>query len=190
MSRENTLLALTHAAWAYFLLHFSFNLGTLDILPDWGAYALIATTIPLLPQLRDLPLLKPFAHLLVAWSLAGWGYTLFTGSELSLYPLSLIINVVALYFHFQFLTNLADLAAATPGAEALAPRLRRLRTAYTLFSTAFALFRTPLLVHIGEPFVIALVVANMAVAVVLIYHILLLREPFKPQDEKAPDSET
>ena len=120
--RETLYRGASHAAWGYFFLYLDINLGALNILPDWAAYLLFLSAIGKLQgERRDLALLRPLGILLALWNGADWGLALFGGSVTGhLPPVDLVISVVQLYFHFQFLTDgggLPDLPAAGLGGR-------------------------------------------------------------------------
>lgn len=137
--RESLYRGLSNAAWAYLFLNFDLNLGTVSVTPRFVGWLLLVAAIrDLARERRDLSLLRPLGLLLAAWTGADWllrwagqtidGHILF---------LDLIISVAAIYFHFQFLSDLAALAERyEPPEGTLAKRLRRRRTAYILFTTA------------------------------------------------------
>ena len=109
MNPEQDVLycGVSRIAWSYLFAFFNLNLGSLNILPDWMAFALIYGALDLLAEEeRELPLLKPFCILLGLWEGAGWLAQLF-GLTLSLYPLDLLFAALSLYFYFQLLTNLS-----------------------------------------------------------------------------------
>lgn len=146
--RENLYRGLSHAAWGYFFLNFNFNLNNVSFLPSFVGYLLLLFAINKLSgERRDLALLKPLAILLAGWEaldwLASWisqdvdGHILF---------LNLVAAAVFLYFHFQFLTDMAALAEQyQPEGDDLAGRLCRRRTAYIVLLTAINVFqRLPL----------------------------------------------
>ena len=113
MNHAGIRSALSRIAWVYLLIHLHFRLNNLDLLPDWAGYLLIFSAIGLLAgELRDLPLLRPFCILLGAVSGVDWLSFLLTGAEFTgrFFLLSALITCVALYFHFQLLTDLAALA--------------------------------------------------------------------------------
>lgn len=137
--RETLYRGASHAAWGYFFLYLDINLGALNILPDWAAYLLFLSAIGKLQgERRDLALLRPLGILLALWNGADWGLALFGGSFTDrLPPVDLVISVVQLYFHFQFLTDCAGLAAAyQPPGEGVDVRLLRWRTLQTVLLTA------------------------------------------------------
>ena len=141
MNPEQNVLyrGVSRIAWSYLFAFFNLNLGSLNILAHWMAFALIYGALDLLAEEeRELPLLKPFCILLGLWEGAGWLAQLF-GLTLSLYPLDLLFAALSLYFYFQLLTNLAHLAARYVG-EDLSRRLLRLRTAQALLNTFMAVY--------------------------------------------------
>ena len=134
---EQLLSAVKRTAWAYVLLYLNFNLGTLNLLPDWGGYALILSALPALTREEEAAgLLKPFGMILTAWGVLRWVLDLcnvsFDGGVFSL-----IITVVGLYFHFQLLTNLASICEKYGCPET--SRLRKLRLGMTVITTAMNL---------------------------------------------------
>ena len=138
--RETLYTGASRAAWGYFFLYLDINLGSLNILPDWGAYLLFLSAIRLLAgERRDLSLLRPLGILLAAWNGADWALTLLGGAGVDGLPapLGLVIGVIQMYFHFQLLTDCAALAAAHQGpGEAVDLRLLRWRTVQTVLQTA------------------------------------------------------
>lgn len=139
---ERLYTGLSHAAWGYFLLHFNFNLNvdstSINILPSFaGALLLLSAVNKLSAERRDLKLLRPLCMILAAWHLADWVLAL-TGSSLSgkLLFLDLIFTVVLLYFHFQFLTDMAAIAEKyQPEGETLNRRILRRRTVLLVLAT-------------------------------------------------------
>ena len=104
---------LSRAAWGYLILHLNFNLGNLNLLPDWAGYLLFFSAIGLLgTHLRDLILLKPFCILLCGAAGVDWTAVLMTGQALlsQFFLLNALLTCIALYFSFQLLTDLALLA--------------------------------------------------------------------------------
>lgn len=137
--RETLYRGASHAAWGYFFLYIDINLGSLNILPDWAAYALFLSAIgKLRGERRDLGLLRPLGLLLAAWNGADWVFALFGGGISGrIPPLDLVMGVIQMYFHFQFLTDCAALAADwEPVGEPVDLRLLRWRTIQTVIQTA------------------------------------------------------
>ncbi len=134
--REAVYRGLSHAAWGYFLLTFDFNLGTVSVLPRFAGFLLLFSAIGKLSgEQRDLALLRPLCVLLALWSFVDWCLS-WTGGDLDgeILFLDLLVAVAGLYFHFQFLTDMASLAEERRGEEE-GRRIRRHRTAYVLLVT-------------------------------------------------------
>lgn len=137
METESLQKSIKQVAWGYVLLHFDINLGTLDILPNWCAYLLflsalhtIAHTVP------SAKLLRPFGIILALWEGLSWVMK-FAAAYSDLGIISLVVNIISLYFHFQLLTNIAEISAMhdCPQAE----RIMTLRTVRTVMTTVFML---------------------------------------------------
>lgn len=140
--RETVYSGLSSAAWGYFFLHINVNLGfnqaSVNVLPRFvGWLLLLSACRKLAGERRDLPLLRPLGWLLAAWTGADWllkwagqtidGHILF---------LDLLVSAAVIYFHFQFLTDMAALARRRqPDGDDLDRRLRRRRTVYVLVIT-------------------------------------------------------
>ena len=105
-----------YAAWAYFFLYLDINLNRFSLLPNAVGWYLLSRAVTTLeeehPDLRLLgpltfPLglwaLKQYAFLLPAWDLSQFSWLLSW--------LALAVELTTLDFHFQFLTDLADIAA-------------------------------------------------------------------------------
>lgn len=133
--------SIKYIALGYVLLYFDINLGKLSILPDWLGFLLILHTLPILAEhVPSAALLRRPAILLIAWYAVLWIAKPFN-FPMESYPLwqilYLIAEVVALYFHFQLLTDLATLSEEHGCPQTAS--LRRLRTVNTLIGTAFSL---------------------------------------------------
>lgn len=108
--REQLVSAVRSIAWGYILLHLHFNLGTLDILPDWGGICLILKALPTLAQhTESTKLLRPFGIGLAIWEGICWICALL-GMTLDLGVLNIVASIVSLYFRFQLLTEVARIA--------------------------------------------------------------------------------
>lgn len=124
-------------AFGYLLMHLNFNLGTLNVLPDWLGYLLILKALPPLGEYEPSALLlRPLGILLALWEGVLWLMALL-GSNLNSYLFAVIATVITLYFHFQLLTNLAAAAARFDCPER--GRILTLRTVRTVLITLFAL---------------------------------------------------
>ena len=139
MARQEELYgAVRKIAWGYILLHMHFNLGTLDVLPDWAGYYLLYAVLPILTQEEETAkLLRPLGLGLAVWSGVDWVLKLVGMSIGSAgYMFGMVVSVVALYFHFQLLTNLAAVAEAYGCPES--GRLLQLRNVRTVLATISA----------------------------------------------------
>ena len=136
----------SRAAWGYFFLYFHLNVnfsgGTLGLIPSFIGFLLFYSAIGLLAEdIPALALLRKFALLLAVWYgaewLLAWGNGQLNGWSQFL---DLLVCLVELYFHFQFLTNLATLAETYQPLELdLAGRLRGIRTLQVILHTAVML---------------------------------------------------
>lgn len=138
LDRESLYRALSNGAWGYLFLNFDLNIGTVSVTPRFVGWLLFVAAIrDLSPERRDLALLRPLALLLAAWSGADWLLSWVHGSVGGhILFLDLLMAAAAIYFHFQFLTDLAALAQLRqPEGGSLDRRLRRRRTVYILLTT-------------------------------------------------------
>lgn len=142
--RQNKLCnAIKQIGLAYLFIHLHINIGTIDILPDWLGYLWIFQALSVIgEEIPSAKLLRPLGVVLTVWMFLDWVLAVF-GVSLNhiLGYLGSVENVVGtvihLYFHFQLLTNLAQLAAKyqCPSERVLLT----LRTIRTVISTLFAL---------------------------------------------------
>lgn len=131
---------ISKAIWGYFFLYFDINLGTISILPSFVGYILFLKAIDLLEEEeRELSLLKTLGLILVAWNVIEWlakcvGYSF--GNKWQF--VTLIAGLLNMYFHFQFLTNIASIARKHQEENcAYDKTLLSCRTIQTLMLTAF-----------------------------------------------------
>lgn len=137
MERQRLADSVKLIAYGYLLLHLNFNLGTLNVLPNWLGYIQILRALPALGEYEPSALLlRPLGILLALWEGVLWTVDL-AGSSLTGYLFTVIATVIALYFHFQLLTNLADIAGSCSCPER--KRILTLRTVRTVLITLFAL---------------------------------------------------
>lgn len=121
-------------AWGYVLLYFNINIGSLDLLPAWLGYLLFWEALPILAQAcPTAALLWPFAVGLAAWN----GITWIFGTAWCPEIVSVMTGIIALYFHFQLLTELASLARQFGCSQE--KKLLNLRTVNTVLQTLFTL---------------------------------------------------
>lgn len=160
---ERTQLAgaVKRIAWGYVLMHVNFNLGTMDILPDWAGYLLILSVLPVLAAEEEAAkLLKPFGVILTVWEVLVWVVNLLGVQNWDWGWLSIVETVVSLYFHFQLLTNLAAVSEKYGCPET--KRILTLRTVQTLLTTVLAL---PLPWEEYEALALLLLVVSLVVVI-------------------------
>lgn len=105
--------AVGHIAAGYVFFYLDINLGTLDVLPDWICYIFVFNAIAVLErEIPSIALLNNLCILLGVWELINWMFTTI-GWGLDIYLVTILVGVLTLYFNFQLLTNLADLAQQT-----------------------------------------------------------------------------
>lgn len=113
MNRTERRKGLSRVALAYVFLMVDVTVNTLNVLPGWVGYLLLLSAISLLePELRDLPLLRPFCLILAAAEAVDWTAALLTGQDLlqQILPVRAVWTCLAMYVTFQLLTDLAGLA--------------------------------------------------------------------------------
>lgn len=204
---ERLYTGLSHAAWGYFLLHFNFNLNfnsaSINILPEFaGALLLLSAVDKLSAERRDLKLLRPLCMVLTAWHLANWLLALI-GTSLSgkILFLDLLFTAVLLYFHFQFLTDMAAIAEKyQPGPDQDQPqgcdldrRILRRRTVLLVLSTVADLAGSLVqLLELERTFEMAavalgfLAVALLIVVVLIMVSLFQLRRFVRERGEAVP----
>lgn len=135
--KEQLSSALRKIFWAYIFLYFNINLGTIDILPSWVAFIMFSSAIDngIAKEEASAELLKPITMLLGIYYFITWILAMF-GITSGLFLISEAATVIALYFHFQLLTNLANIARKY-GCEQ-EKGLLNLRTVQTILMTILA----------------------------------------------------
>ncbi len=110
MTRKDVSEGIRKVAWSYVFIYFHFNLGTIDILPDWWGYVLILKGIDILKDDEpSIALLKPLGSIFAGYNVLAW-FLKIVGISADIPIISIILNVILLYFNFQLLTNIADIA--------------------------------------------------------------------------------
>jgi len=138
METKTLSSAIKKIAISYILIYLHINISVIDILPDWLGYFLIVSVLPILSQKeKSAQLLKPFGIAIGVWNILEAILSLM-GAEWNLTIISLVFNVVTIYFHFQLITNIASLDIEEPKKK----RLLNLRTATVILHTVltFSLF--------------------------------------------------
>lgn len=181
--------------WGYFFLYFNINLGTISILPSFVGYFLFSGAIDLLKdEERELSLLKPLCMILGVWEGIEWlancvGY-IFDGKWQFI---NLIIGLLNLYFHFQFITNLASIAIKHQKEGCIYDKkLLKYRTILTILQTIFIVFTAfnfipeEVLTYIAFALGIVFVIVCIGMMVILNQ----LRKNLKYDEEITDDSVT
>lgn len=139
MDYQKLYSGISKAAWGYFFLYFNINFNNVSILPSFVGYLLFLSAINLLKEEeRELTLLHTLGVIMALWTGVEW-LASFAGLNLEgmWQFIDIIISLVNLYFHFQFLTNLASIAAKyQPEGYELDAKLLRYRTLQTVMLTA------------------------------------------------------
>lgn len=178
--REALRTAVRRIAWGFLVILLDINLGTIDVLPNWLGYVWMVRALPVLD--RETPtahLLDPLGVLLAAWEAVVWlckifGYT-------ADWPLpSLLATVIALYFDFQLLTNLSDIA--TKYSWPRQKTLLTLRSVQVLLLTAsyLAISWLPEATILTVLMIVSLAVAVWICKVLFSFHRFLAELPESP----------
>ena len=186
VDRDALYRGLSHAAWGYFFLTFDFNLGTVSVLPRFVGFGLLLSAITKLSGARrDLALLRPLCILLAGWNAFDWLLS-WMGRDLDgqILFLDLLVAAAGLYFHYQFLTDMAALAEQfQPEGGGLSQKICRRRTAYLVLITITVLLLdlpAGLLGDWREGIVLAVAAMACVAAVLIISAMFSLRKCLAP----------
>ena len=134
MNQSELYQAIRRIAWGYVLIHVNLNLGTINVLPNWWGYILFLMALEKIKKEEESAgLLVPLGKVLMAAELLFWVNNCILQGSYHTYLIAIIVNVISLYFHFQFLTNLAEIAQRYECREE--KKILHLRTAQTLLTT-------------------------------------------------------
>ena len=139
MESEKLYTGIGKAAWGYLFVYFNFNINSVSLLPTFVGYLLFLSAIRYLrEEERELELLRPFGGVLVLWHGLNWlGSFAGVGLGGMWQVADILIGMINLYFHFQFLTNLASVARkCQPEGQMFDIKLMRYRTVQTVILTA------------------------------------------------------
>ena len=170
---NSLVVSIGRVAWGYVFLYLDFNLNinamSLNLLPDWACYVFVLAALPGLALAeKSSALLRPLAWILLVaeaihWLLALLGISPDSGM---LYTIaSAVITVVSLYFHFQLLTNVADIAARY--SERRARSIRILRNVTVVLGTITFLPWPVYLLDVGMQTAVALLLIIVALIQVI-----------------------
>ena len=138
METKTLSSAIKKIAISYILIYLHINISVIDILPDWLGYFLIVSVLPIISEKeKSAQLLKPFGIAIGIWNIFE-DVLKIAGDELNLTVISLIFSIITIYFHFQLITNVANLDIE----EQKKKKLLNLRTATVILHTVltFSLF--------------------------------------------------
>lgn len=97
-------------SYGFVFMCLSLHLSRLDIFPDWVGYLLFREAIDKLKGYEpDLLLLKPLTTVLAVYDAACWLAEL-SGFHVTFMAVEAVAAVVGLYFNYQFMTDLGNLA--------------------------------------------------------------------------------
>lgn len=135
METKTLSSAIKKIAISYILIYLHINISVIDILPDWLGYFLIVSVLPIISENeKSAQLLKPFGIAIGIWNIFE-DVLKIAGDELNLTVISLVFSIITIYFHFQLITNIANLDIE----EHKKKRLLNLRTATVLLHTVMSL---------------------------------------------------
>ena len=107
---EKLRSAVKAIGFGYAFLYLNLSLGRVNLLPNWVGYLLIREACDDIgEQEPSARLLKPLAALLAVYEGVLWLCKLLELS-FSIPAVEVVVAVASLYFHYQLMTNLGDLA--------------------------------------------------------------------------------
>lgn len=135
METKTLSSAIKKIAISYIFIYFHINISVIDILPNWLGFFMIVSSLPVLSEKeRSAQFLRPFGIALGIWNIIELVLKA-AGTEWNITLISIIISIIAIYFHFQLITNIANLAVE----QSKRKRLLVLRTTTVLLNTLLTL---------------------------------------------------
>lgn len=183
METKTLSSAIKKIAISYILIYVHVNISVIDILPDWLGYFLIVSVLPVISEKeKSAQLLKPFGIAIGVWNILENILSLM-GAEWNLTIISLVFNVVTIYFHFQLITNIANLDIE----EAKKKRLLNLRTATVLLHTVTSLaLLVPTLFDIDYEiysyFVIVMLIPQLVICIWISFELFKISKDMKEKE--------
>ncbi|MBR2045362.1 MAG: hypothetical protein IJ958_04425 [Agathobacter sp.] len=109
--KEQLCRAIKKIGWGYVFLYFNINLGTINIMPAWIGYILFYQAIRdgISQEEESAGLLKTIGIILGIYNGITWLLSMIA-IPAEIFLISEVISVISLYYHFQLLTNLANIA--------------------------------------------------------------------------------
>ena len=126
--------AIKNVAWYILLVSYHFNIGIIDVLPDWLGYILLYSAVETIGKIQpSAKLLKKFSMIMIADSVFQTVCKIFDFTAQS-YVYGLIIAVIHIYLDFQILTDIWHTAQEhQSGSGDKIPLLRNITTfTYTI----------------------------------------------------------
>ena len=98
--------AIKNVAWYILLVSYHFNIGIIDVLPDWLGYILLYSAVETIGKIQpSAKLLKKFSMIMIADSVFQTVCKIFDFTAQS-YVYGLMIAVIHIYLDFQILTDI------------------------------------------------------------------------------------
>ena len=189
METKTLSSAIKKIAISYILIYLHVNISVIDILPDWLGYFLIVSVLPIISEKeKSAQLLKPFGIAIGIWNIFE-DVMKIAGDELNLTVISLVFNVVTIYFHFQLITNIANLDIE----EAKKKRLLNLRTATVLLHTVTSLaLLVPTMFDIDYEiysyFVIVMLIPQLVICFWISFELFKISKDMKEKEVELPET--
>lgn len=189
METKTLSSAIKKIAISYILIYLHINISVIDILPDWLGYFLIVSVLPIISEKeKSAQLLKPFGIAIGIWNIFE-DVLKIAGNELNLTVISLVFNVVTIYFHFQLITNIANLDIE----EAKKKRLLNLRTATVLLHTVTSLaLLVPTMFDIDYEiysyFVIVMLIPQLVICFWISFELFKISKDMKEKEVELPET--
>ncbi len=189
METKTLSSAIKKIAISYILIYLHVNISVIDILPDWLGYFLIVSVLPVISEKeKSAQLLKPFGIAIGVWNIAE-AISSLMGAEWNLTIISLVFNVVTIYFHFQLITNIANLDIE----EAKKKRLLNLRTATVLLHTVTSLaLLVPTMFDIDYEiysyFVIVMLIPQLVICFWISFELFKISKDMKEKEVELPET--
>lgn len=112
MKQMNLSATIEKIALAQLIILFHLNINTINLLPDWIGYYLYYQAIFVIEKYeKSASLLRPFALILGVYEGIAWLLQIIGISLESMTLLQIFIAIISIYFQFQLLTNISQIAS-------------------------------------------------------------------------------
>lgn len=189
METKTLSSAIKKVAISYILIYLHINISVIDILPDWLGYFLIVSVLPVLSQKeKSAQLLRPFGITIGVWNIFE-DVLKIAGDELNFTVISLVFSIITIYFHFQLITNIANLDIE----EAKKKRLLNLRTATVLLHTVTSLaLLVPTMFDIDYEiysyFVMVMLIPQLVICFWISFELFKISKDMKEKEVESPEA--